>query len=172
MAKWWILTFFGTDLESGQNILKPLYHLIKVVSSKKRLWKNIFSKIDTILKSGKNDQFAIAISREPINDGLFGGIDFKQNWTKNDSRTKREFVYTKRGSRNYLGLKKLQYLKMWAAEMVIGKGYSKAKWPIMAHCGAELIERKTIVILAKYIYIESAIIEDFFSAEKGLKKKA
>lgn len=31
----------------------------------------------TILKSGKNDQFAIAISREPINDGLFGGIDFK-----------------------------------------------------------------------------------------------
>ena len=56
--------------------------------------------------------------------------------------------------------------------MVIGKGYSKAKWPIMAHCGAELIERKTIVIMAKYIYIESAIIEDFFSAEKGFKKKA
>lgn len=62
---------------------------------------------------------------------------------------------------------------MWAAEVVtvIGKGYSKAKWPIMVHCGAELIERKTIVIMAKYIYIESAIIEDFFSAEKSFKKR-
>ena len=41
----------------------------------------------------------------------------------------------------------------------------------MAHCGAELIERETTVIMAKYIYIESAIIGDFFSAEKGFKKK-
>ena len=41
----------------------------------------------------------------------------------------------------------------------------------MAHCGAELIERKTTVIMAKYIYIESAIIGDFFSAEKGFKKR-
>ena len=40
----------------------------------------------------------------------------------------------------------------------------------MAHCGAELIERKTTVIMAKCIYIESAINEDFFSAEKGFKK--
>lgn len=89
MAKWWILTVFGTDLESGQNILKPLYHLIKVVSCEKKVVeKHIFN--DTILKSGKNDQFAIAISREPINDGLLGGLILNiQNWTKNDSRTKK-----------------------------------------------------------------------------------